>query len=106
VTKDLTDKIHAGKLIQALAKRVGGSGGGRPDLAEAGGKDTNWPNSGLGERPLPHRTLAIIPVVPEACPGGYVCIYGLNQFGIPANTTSQEEPSPGDLQGRPLGGGP
>ena len=40
VTKDLTDKIHAGKLIQALAKRVGGSGGGRPDLAEAGGKDT------------------------------------------------------------------
>jgi alanyl-tRNA synthetase len=40
VTKDLTDKVHAGKLIQALAKRVGGSGGGRPDLAEAGGKDT------------------------------------------------------------------
>jgi alanyl-tRNA synthetase len=40
VTKDLTAKIHAGKLIQALAKRVGGSGGGRPDLAEAGGKDT------------------------------------------------------------------
>jgi alanyl-tRNA synthetase len=40
VTKDLTAKIHAGKLIQALAKRLGGSGGGRPDLAEAGGKDT------------------------------------------------------------------
>jgi alanyl-tRNA synthetase len=40
VTKDLTAKIHAGKLIQVLAKRVGGSGGGRPDLAEAGGKDT------------------------------------------------------------------
>jgi alanyl-tRNA synthetase len=40
VTKDLTAKIHAGKLIQELAKRVGGSGGGRPDLAEAGGKDT------------------------------------------------------------------
>ena len=40
VTKDLTAKVHAGKLIQALAKRVGGSGGGRPDLAEAGGKDT------------------------------------------------------------------
>ncbi|HEV1994175.1 MAG TPA: alanine--tRNA ligase [Candidatus Acidoferrum sp.] len=39
VTKDLTAKVHAGKLIQALAKRVGGSGGGRPDLAEAGGKD-------------------------------------------------------------------
>ncbi len=40
VTKDLTAKVHAGKLIQALAKRLGGSGGGRPDLAEAGGKDT------------------------------------------------------------------
>jgi alanyl-tRNA synthetase len=40
VTKDLTGKVHAGKLIQALAKLVGGSGGGRPDLAEAGGKDT------------------------------------------------------------------
>ncbi len=40
VTKDLTGKVHAGKLIQALAKQLGGSGGGRPDLAEAGGKDT------------------------------------------------------------------
>jgi alanyl-tRNA synthetase len=40
VTKDLTNKVHAGKLIQQLAKQVGGSGGGRPDLAEAGGKDT------------------------------------------------------------------
>jgi alanyl-tRNA synthetase len=41
VTKDLTSKVHAGKLIQQLAKQVGGSGGGRPDLAEAGGKDTS-----------------------------------------------------------------
>ena len=41
VTKDLTAKVHAGKLIQALARQVGGSGGGRPDLAEAGGKDTS-----------------------------------------------------------------
>jgi alanyl-tRNA synthetase len=41
VTKDLTSKIQAGKLVQALAKEVGGSGGGRPDLAEAGGKDTS-----------------------------------------------------------------
>jgi alanyl-tRNA synthetase len=40
VTKDLTSKVHAGKLIQELARQVGGSGGGRPDLAEAGGKDT------------------------------------------------------------------
>jgi alanyl-tRNA synthetase len=41
VTKDLTAKVHAGKLIQTLAKKLGGSGGGRPDLAEAGGKDTS-----------------------------------------------------------------
>jgi alanyl-tRNA synthetase len=40
ITKDLTSKLHAGKVIQAIAKEVGGSGGGRPDLAEAGGKDT------------------------------------------------------------------
>jgi alanyl-tRNA synthetase len=47
VTKDLTSKVHAGKLIQTLAKQVGGSGGGRPDLAEAGGKDTSALNSTL-----------------------------------------------------------
>ena len=41
VTKDLIPKLHAGKIIQATAKEVGGSGGGRPDLAEAGGKDTS-----------------------------------------------------------------
>jgi alanyl-tRNA synthetase len=41
VTQDLTSKLHAGKVIQAIAKEVGGSGGGRPDLAEAGGKDTS-----------------------------------------------------------------
>ena len=40
VTKDLIPRLHAGKIIQAVAKQVGGSGGGRPDLAEAGGKDT------------------------------------------------------------------
>jgi alanyl-tRNA synthetase len=51
VTKDLTTKIHAGKLIQALAKQVGGSGGGRPDLAEAGGKDTSALNSTLRSIP-------------------------------------------------------
>jgi alanyl-tRNA synthetase len=39
VTKDLTRRFHAGKLVQEVAKAVGGSGGGRPDLAQAGGKD-------------------------------------------------------------------
>jgi alanyl-tRNA synthetase len=51
VTKDLTAKVHAGKLIQALAKQVGGSGGGRPDLAEAGGKDTSALKSALQTMP-------------------------------------------------------
>jgi alanyl-tRNA synthetase len=41
VTKDLIPRLHAGKIVQELAKFVGGSGGGRPDLAEAGGKDTS-----------------------------------------------------------------
>jgi alanyl-tRNA synthetase len=40
VTKDLIEKgYHAGKLIKEVAVRCGGSGGGRPDLAQAGGKD-------------------------------------------------------------------
>ena len=47
VTKDLTSKLHAGRIVQAMAKEVGGSGGGRPDLAEAGGKDTSGLKSAL-----------------------------------------------------------
>ena len=39
VTKDLTKRFQAGKLVQEVAKVVGGGGGGRPDLAQAGGKD-------------------------------------------------------------------
>ena len=39
VTKDLTHKVHAGKLAGAVAQAVGGKGGGRPDMAEGGGKD-------------------------------------------------------------------
>ena len=39
VTKDLTRRFHAGKLVQEVARAVGGGGGGRPDLAQAGGKE-------------------------------------------------------------------
>src|SRR5581483_9658032 len=39
VTKDLTGRYHAGNIIKQLAPLVGGGGGGRPDFAQAGGKD-------------------------------------------------------------------
>jgi alanyl-tRNA synthetase len=39
VTKDLTGKLRAGDLIKAMAAEVGGTGGGRPEMAQAGGKD-------------------------------------------------------------------
>jgi alanyl-tRNA synthetase len=37
VTKDLAGRYHAGNLIKEIAPLVGGSGGGRPDMAQAGG---------------------------------------------------------------------
>ena len=39
VTKDLTAKIKAGELISFVAQQIGGKGGGRPDMAQAGGTD-------------------------------------------------------------------
>jgi alanyl-tRNA synthetase len=39
VTKDLTDRFHAGELVNHIASQVGGKGGGRPDMARAGGSD-------------------------------------------------------------------
>ncbi len=41
VTKDLTERLHAGKIINEIASVVEGSGGGRADLAQAGGKNTS-----------------------------------------------------------------
>ncbi|HET9372967.1 MAG TPA: alanine--tRNA ligase [Vicinamibacterales bacterium] len=41
VTRDLTDRVKAGQLVKELAPIVGGGGGGRPDFAEAGGKDSS-----------------------------------------------------------------
>ena len=49
VTKDLTGRIQAGKVIGPIAQKVGGKGGGRPDLAEAGGKDAAALDAALGE---------------------------------------------------------
>jgi alanyl-tRNA synthetase len=49
VTKDLTARLQAGSVIAPIAQRVGGKGGGRPDLAEAGGKDPGALDAALGE---------------------------------------------------------
>jgi alanyl-tRNA synthetase len=47
VTKDLVGRVQAGKVIGPVAQKVGGKGGGRPDLAEAGGKDAGALDSAL-----------------------------------------------------------
>ena len=41
VTQDLTHRFHAGNIIKEIATIVGGSGGGRPDMAQAGGTNTD-----------------------------------------------------------------
>jgi alanyl-tRNA synthetase len=51
VTLDLTGRLPAGKIIAPIAKQVGGSGGGRPDMAEAGGKDASALNAALASAP-------------------------------------------------------
>jgi alanyl-tRNA synthetase len=51
VTRDLTGRLSAGKIIGPLAQKVGGSGGGRPDMAEAGGKDASALSAALASAP-------------------------------------------------------
>jgi alanyl-tRNA synthetase len=48
VTKDMTGKLHAGELVNEVAAKVGGKGGGRPDMAQAGGTDPAGLDSALG----------------------------------------------------------
>jgi alanyl-tRNA synthetase len=47
VTKDLTDRCRAGDLVKLAAEQVGGKGGGRPDMAQAGGSDPSGVPSAL-----------------------------------------------------------
>ena len=49
VTKDLTDRFHAGNVIKQIAPTVGGSGGGRPDMAQAGGTQPEKLDAALRE---------------------------------------------------------
>ena len=51
VTKDRTRQIKAGELVNLVAQQVGGRGGGRPDLAEAGGKDATQLDTALQSVP-------------------------------------------------------
>ncbi len=57
VSKDLTGKIQAGRLVKELAPIVGGGGGGRPDFAEAGGKDPSKIDDLLSRAPAVIRSL-------------------------------------------------
>jgi alanyl-tRNA synthetase len=49
VTKDLVGRYHAGKIVGALAELVGGRGGGRPDMAQAGGNDPSKVDQALAK---------------------------------------------------------
>ena len=51
VTKDLTDKVRAGDVMKEFAGRVGGKGGGRPDMAQGGGTDVSALEPALGDLP-------------------------------------------------------
>jgi alanyl-tRNA synthetase len=51
VSKDLAARVQAGQLVKLLAPIVGGGGGGRPDFAEAGGKDPSRIDELLGQAP-------------------------------------------------------
>ena len=48
VSRVATERLHAARLIAALSKHVGGSGGGRPDLAQAGGSNPSGLDEAIG----------------------------------------------------------
>ena len=51
VTQDATDRIKAGELVNHVAQQVGGKGGGRPDMAQAGGNDPSGLEAALKNVP-------------------------------------------------------
>ncbi|MDR1163105.1 MAG: alanine--tRNA ligase, partial [Candidatus Accumulibacter sp.] len=56
VTPGLTDRVKAGELVNFVAKQIGGKGGGRPDMAQAGGNEVEK---------LPEALASVIPWVEE-----------------------------------------
>jgi alanyl-tRNA synthetase len=52
VTKDLTSRFHAGNIVKAISSLVGGSGGGRPDMAQAGGPLTDKIGEAIASVPM------------------------------------------------------
>jgi alanyl-tRNA synthetase len=57
VSKDLTSRVQAGRIVKELAPIIGGGGGGRPDFAEAGGKDPSKIDELLAKAPDALRAL-------------------------------------------------
>ena len=47
VTKDLTSRFHAGEILKEVAAVIGGTGGGRPEMAQGGGKEAGRLNEAL-----------------------------------------------------------
>ncbi|MFQ5657394.1 MAG: DHHA1 domain-containing protein, partial [Candidatus Methylomirabilales bacterium] len=58
VTADVAPRVHAGHVVRELARMTGGDGGGRADMAEAGGKDPSRLDHALGQVPALVRRLA------------------------------------------------
>jgi alanyl-tRNA synthetase len=61
VSKDLTGRVQAGRIVKELAPIVGGGGGGRPDFAEAGGKDASKIDELLARAPAVVESAITIP---------------------------------------------
>ena len=87
VTKDLTAKVHAGKLVGAVARRSAAKGGGRPDMAEAGGTKPDALPVGARRRVHRRRRHAVTEfdaVVIGAGPTGLACGIELKKRGVKA----------------------
>ena len=52
VTKSFSDTVHAGQLVNHVAQQIGGKGGGRPDMAQAGGNDVDRLDEALASVPV------------------------------------------------------